>query len=316
MIHATGRQMPNEFCLPTPNRVTTHVLSARKPGGTLSPATDPGGKMPSTAEETSVATMGNWDWLTTIFVFSVTLCAAAEEVPLAKFSDITSAVGITFTHVNGAYGDKLLPETMGGGVAFFDFDDDGHADLLFINSSYWPGHVPQGKPAPTMALYRNDGHGHFSDVTAGSGLDVSFYGMGVAIGDYDNDGLPDVFITGINGNHLYHNEGKGKFREATTEAGVGGAPDGWSTSAAFIDYDNDGKLDLFVCNYIRWSPQLDLAAPYELPKIGRAFGPPRNFAGVFPYLYHNDGKGHFTEVSAPAGIRVTNTATGLPVAKS
>jgi hypothetical protein len=241
---------------------------------------------------------------------------AAEDVPVAKFTDITAAAGITFTHVNGAYGDKLLPETMGGGVAFFDFDNDGRQDLLFINSSYWPGHTPPGKAPPTMALYHNDGHGRFTDVTAGSGLDITLYGMGVAIGDYDNDGLPDVFITGVGGNHLFHNEGKGKFRDVTAEAGAGGAPDGWSTSAAFVDYDNDGKLDLFVCNYIRWSPQLDLAAPYELPKIGRAYGPPRNFAGVFPYLYHNNGGGRFTEVSAQAGIRVTNTATGLPVAKS
>ncbi|HTL55413.1 MAG TPA: CRTAC1 family protein [Candidatus Limnocylindrales bacterium] len=248
--------------------------------------------------------------------FAVLVQTNAEEIPVSKFSDITPASGITFTHVNGAYGDKLLPETMGGGVAFFDFDNDGKQDLLFINSSYWPGHIPAGQKAPTMALYRNDGHGHFTDVTAGSGLDVSFYGMGVAVGDYDNDGLPDVFITCVNGNHLFHNEGKGKFREVTADAGVGGAPDGWSTSAAFIDYDNDGRLDLFVCNYIRWSPQLDLAVPYELPKIGRAYGPPRNFQGVFPYLYHNDGKGHFSDVSEQAGIRITNTATGLPVAKS
>jgi len=241
---------------------------------------------------------------------------AADEIPVAKFTDITSEAGINFTHVNGAYGDKLLPETMGGGVAFFDFDDDGRQDLLFINSCYWPGHVPAGKPLPTMALYHNDGHGHFTDVTAGSGLDVSFYGMGVAIGDYDNDGLPDVFITAVNGNHLFHNEGKGKFREVTASAGVGGAPEGWSTSAAWIDYDNDGKLDLFVCNYIRWSPELDLAAPYVLPNIGRAYGPPRNFAGGFPYLYHNDGGGHFTDVSAQAGMQVRNAATGQPVAKS
>ena len=146
----------------------------------------------------------------------------AAEIPLAKFTDITREAGITFTHVNGAYGDKLLPETMGGGVAFFDFDNDGFQDLLFINSCYWPGHVPAGKPPPTMALYHNDGHGHFTDVTKGSGLDITAYGMGVAIGDYDNDGLPDVFITAVGGNHLFHNEGGGKFREVTREANVGG----------------------------------------------------------------------------------------------
>jgi hypothetical protein len=240
----------------------------------------------------------------------------ADEPPVAKFTDVTSQSGIHFVHENGAYGDKLLPETMGGGVAFFDFDNDDHQDILFINSTYWPGHFPSGKPVPTMALYRNDGHGHFTDITAGSGLDVTFYGMGVAVGDYDNDGLPDVFITAVGGNRLFHNEGGGKFHEVTREAGVGGAADGWSTSAAWIDYDNDGKLDLFVCNYIRWSPELDRAEPFELPNIGRAYGPPRNFDGVFPYLYHNDGGGHFSDVSAAAGVQVRNSATGHPVAKS
>jgi hypothetical protein len=242
--------------------------------------------------------------------------APAAEIPSATFKDITQEAGIAFVHENGAYGDKLLPETMAGGVAFFDYDNDGHQDLLFINSTYWPGHIPDGKKPPTMALYHNDGHGHFTDVTAGSGLDVSLYGMGVAIGDYDNDGLPDVFITAVGGNHLFHNEGKGKFRDVTAEAGVGGWADYWSTSAAWIDYDNDGKLDLFVCNYIRWSPALDLAAPYELPKIGRAYGPPRNFQGAFPYLYHNDGGGHFTDVSAQAGMQIKHPSTGLPMAKS
>ena len=260
--------------------------------------------VPSVCASLLAATLGLRAW------------AAADEIPRAKFTDITVPSGIRFSHVNGAYGEKLLPETMGGGVAFFDFDNDGFPDLLFVNSCYWPGHVPAGKPRPTMALYHNDGHGRFVDVTAGSGLDVSFYGMGVAVGDYDNDGSPDVFITAVGGNHLFHNEGGGKFRDVTTAAGVGGAPDGWSTSAAWIDYDNDGKLDLFVCNYIRWSPELDRAAPFELPNIGRAYGPPRNFEGVFPYLYHNDGNGHFSDVSAAAGMQVRNSATGRPVAKS
>jgi len=240
----------------------------------------------------------------------------AAEIPTVRFTDITRQAGITFVHENGAYGDKLLPETMGGGVAFFDFDNDGKPDLLFINSSYWPGHIPSGKKLPTMALYHNQGSGKFQDVTAGSGLDVSLYGMGVAVGDYDNDGLVDVFITAVGGNHLFHNEGNGKFRDVTSEAGVGGWPDFWSSSAAWMDYDNDGKLDLFVCNYIRWSPALDLAAPYELPNIGRAYGPPRNFQGAFPYLYHNDGGGRFTEVSAQAGLQIKNPSTGQPMAKS
>jgi len=239
----------------------------------------------------------------------------ANEIPTAKFVDVTASAGINFTHNNGAYGDKLLPETMGGGVAFFDYDNDGFQDFLFINSTYWPGHIPPGKTATTMALYHNDGHGHFTDVTAGSGLDVSFYGMGVAVGDYDNDGLCDVFITAVGGNHLFHNKGKGQFREVTAESGVSGT-NSWSTSAAWIDYDNDGKLDLFVCSYVRWSADIDRAASFVLPNIGRAYGPPRNFQGTFPYLYHNDGNGHFSDVSGSAGVQIKDPATGLPMAKS
>src|SRR5260370_11823344 len=142
-------------------------------------------------------------------------CAAADEMPVAKFTDITREAGITFAHVNGAYGEKLLPETMGGGVAFLDYDNDGHQDLLFINSTYWPGHVPEGTQPPTLALYHNDGHGHFTDVTHDSGLDLSCYGMGVAIGDYDNDGLPDVFITAGAGNHLFYHPRPGQFLHDT-----------------------------------------------------------------------------------------------------
>src|SRR5438445_1297130 len=147
------------------------------------------------------------------------------EIPTATFTDITREAGVTFLHNNGAYGDKLLPETMGGGVAFFDFDNDGAPDLLFINSTDWPGHLPAGGKPATHALYHNDGQGRFSDVTAGSGLDVSFDGLGLAIGDYDNDGLDDVFITAVGGNHLFHNDGKGKFGEVTAGGGVGGSTD-------------------------------------------------------------------------------------------
>ena len=241
---------------------------------------------------------------------------SAAEIPMARFTDVTAAAGINFAHNNGAYGDKLLPETMGGGVAFFDFDNDGDQDLLLINSTYWPGHIPPGRQPTTMALYRNDGKGHFEDVTAGSGLDVSLYGMGVAIGDYDNDGLPDVFITAVGENRLFHNEGNGKFQDVTASAGVAGLPTQWSTGAAFIDYDNDGKLDLFVCNYVRWSREIDLEVGYKLVGLGRAYGPPLNFEGTFPYLFHNDGNGHFSDVSRAAGIQMRNPATGLPMAKS
>jgi len=242
--------------------------------------------------------------------------APTADIPEARFTDITRAAGIAFTHVNGAYGEKLLPETMGGGVAFFDYDGDGNQDLLFVNSTYWPGHAPAGGRPPTMALYHNDGHGQFTDVTAGSGLDVSLYGMGVAVGDYDNDGLPDVFISGVGGNRLFHNEGGGKFRDVMAEAGVGGTGKDWSTSCAWVDYDNDGKLDLFVCNYVRWSREIDLEVGYKLVGVGRAYGQPLNFEGAFCYLYHNEGHGRFKDVSAQAGIQVRNPVTGVPAGKS
>jgi hypothetical protein len=263
--------------------------------------------------------------LSLTFVVSLSLCSLllascqpdhGNEVAPARFTDLTQQAGLSFVHNNGAYGDKLLPETMGGGVAFFDFDNDGHQDLLFINSTFWPGRIPPGKPPATMALYRNDGKGRFTDVTAGSGLDVSLYGMGVAIGDYDNDGLADVFITCVGGNHLFRNGGQGKFRDITESAGVGGGTDSWSTGAAWIDYDNDARLDLFVCNYVRWSPDLDRSANYELPVIGRAYGPPRKFHGTFPFLYRNEGNGKFRDVSSQSGIQVKDPATSLPMAKS
>ena len=237
-------------------------------------------------------------------------------VPRANFKNITQQAGIRFVHQNGAYGEKLLPETMGGGCAFFDFDGDGAQDILFVNSSTWPWHNAGSNSVPALALYRNNGRGEFKEVTAGSGLEGSFYGMGVAVGDYDNDGLPDLFVTAVGGNHLFHNQGGGKFLDITAVAGFAGSAEDWGTSAVWIDYDNDGRLDLFVCNYVRWSRELDLKLDYKLSGIGRAYGPPLNFAGSFPRLYHNEGKGRFTEVSAKAGIKVVNKATGLPLAKS
>lgn len=249
---------------------------------------------------------------------------APKEIPAVKFKDITAEAGITFVHNNGAEGEKLLPETMGGGVAFFDFDDDGAQDLLFINSTSWPraAGAPEragGRKPGTMALYRNDGKGRFTDVTAGSGLDVSFYGMGVAIGDYDNDGKPDVFITAVGGNHLFHNEGNGKFTDVSVQTGVAGPPGSstdWSSGAAWIDYDNDGRLDLFVCNYVRWSKAIDYEVGYKIDGVTRAYGPPMNFEGAFPRLFHNDGNGHFSDVSEASGIRIKNPSTGVPAAKS
>ena len=241
---------------------------------------------------------------------------AEAQIPAVRFTDVTTAAGIDFVHNTGAYGAKLLPETMGAGVAIFDYDGDDDQDLLFVNGTWWPGHLPEGKAPTTMALYRNDGRGRFTNITSGSGLDVPLYGMGVAAGDYDSDGRTDLFITAVRGNRLFRNEGGGKFREVTSEAGVGGAPDGWSSGAAWFDYDHDGQLDLFVANYVRWTEEIDARVGYTLVGVGRAYGPPMNFEGAFPTLYHNEGQGRFRDVSESSGIQIKNPATGVPVAKS
>ena len=184
-----------------------------------------------------------------------------ESLPSVKFVDITKEAGIAFVHYNGALGEKLLPETMGSGVAFLDYDGDGDQDLFFVNSSYWPGH--EIKPAPTQALYRNDGKGHFEDVTKEAGLDKTFYGQGVAVGDYDNDGDPDLYVTALGGGYLFRNDGKGHFDDVTEQANARG-PHGWLTGAAFFDIENDGDLDLFICNYITWTPEIDKVQGFQL----------------------------------------------------
>jgi hypothetical protein len=155
--------------------------------------------------------------------------APPDQPPAVVFTDITQSAGIDFVHVNGAYGERLMPETIGSGAAFLDYDRDGDQDLLLINSTYWEGR--QGdRPTPTQALYANDGQGRFSDVTPAAGLALSFYGMGVAVGDFDGDGWDDLYLTSLNANHLLRNLG-GRFEDVTAEAGVAGDPDTWSTSA-------------------------------------------------------------------------------------
>lgn len=244
------------------------------------------------------------------------------EMPRVTFTDITQTAGLTFVHNNGATGEKLLPESLGGGVAFLDFDNDGDADLLFVNSTWWPWDLAKdtSRKPTTAALYRNDtvpgGPVTFTDVTAGSALDVPLFGMGVAVGDFDNDGLVDVFVTAVGENKLFRNLGNGKFADITAQAGVAGDAGEWSTAATFLDFDNDGNLDLFVANYVKWSREIDFTVNFTIDGTHRAYGPPSDFEGAFPVLYRNRGDGTFEDVSEASGVRVRNRATGVPVAKS
>ena len=226
----------------------------------------------------------------------------AVHTPIS-FTEISHEAGIDFVHVNGARGRKMMPETVGSGLAFFDYDNDGKLDLLIINSCSWPGDPKPIRSTPR--LYRNVGGGKFADVTVQAGLNISFYGMGVAVGDYDNDGWEDLFLTAVGPNHLLHNE-NGRFVEVTPKAGVVGVPlpglkleHKWSSGAAWLDYDKDGKLDLFVCQYVKWSPKLD---PYCGKNGIRGYCPPGTFEGARCTLYHNEGGGVFKDVSKPMGI--------------
>jgi hypothetical protein len=242
------------------------------------------------------------------------------KIPQVHFEDVTTAAGINFRHVNGASRQtelpkKLLPETMGGGVAFFDYDNDGDPDLFLVNSNYWPGEEPPGEPQPRMALYANDGQGHFTDVTVQAGLDKSFYGMGVAAGDFDNDGWRDLYISAVGKNYLFQNQ-QGVFVDVTEASGTSGSEADWGTSCGWFDYDRDGLLDLFVCNYITWSKDEDLKLGSTLDGTNRAYAPPRSFEGAFPLLFHNEGDGKFKDVSQPAGFQIREPNQGIPEAKS
>ena len=224
---------------------------------------------------------------------------AATEAPRysgpISFSDVTAQAGIHFKHNSGAFGKKYLPETLGSGCAFLDYDNDGWQDILLINSMSWPAHAGQRS---YMALYHNNQNSTFTDVTKEAGLAVQMYGLGCAIADYDNDGLGDIYITCLGPNHLFRNLGNGKFQDVTAKAGVGDP--GFSTSAVWFDFDKDGNLDLFVCNYVEWSIDKDLFC--TLDGKNKSYCTPESYKGQSSTLYHNRGDGRFENVTKRAGL--------------
>jgi enediyne biosynthesis protein E4 len=219
------------------------------------------------------------------------------------FEDITRSAGIHFTHNNAASGKKWLPETMGSGVAFLDYDNDGWQDILLVNGEDWSSPSPK-KRHTTLALYHNNHDGTFTDVTQKAGLAVEMMGMGVAIGDYDNDGFDDIFITALGQSRLFHNNGNGTFTDVTQKAGLAG-PHEFSTAAAWVDYDRDGHLDLVVGNYVQWSPETDIYC--TLDGKTKSYCTPESYKGASVRLWHNRGNGTFEDTTQKAGLFDTSS---------
>jgi hypothetical protein len=232
------------------------------------------------------------------------------------FVDITSAVGAHFQYLASHTAKKYLPETMGAGVAVFDYDNDGKLDIFFVNGAPLSDPTPKGtvpqKSGPNYwnRLFRQKTDGTFEDVTEKAGLQGAGYGMGVAVGDYDNDGFEDLYVTALGGNKLYHNNGDGTFTDVTEKAGVSGS--GWSTSAAWVDLDNDGLLDLVVLRYVQWD--FDDVWCGEHKEGLRSYCHPDIFQPVTPLVFHNDGNGHFTEVSQKIGLSKPGKGLGIALA--
>jgi hypothetical protein len=236
--------------------------------------------------------------IATLLMLATTLSLAAREKLPFRLVDVTKSAGIDFTHENGAFGKKYLPETLGAGAAFLDFNNDGRQDILLVNGTAWAERA--GKSAAAYSrLFRNDGNGRFTDVTSGSGLELAMYGMGVAAADFDNDGWQDVFITTIDQSRLFRNTGQNRFVDVTDRSGLGGRT-GFSTSALWFDYDRDGWLDLLVCNYVRWTPDTDVYCSVDGKQ--KSYCTPEAYRGTTSWLFRNKGNGTFEDVTAKAGL--------------
>jgi enediyne biosynthesis protein E4 len=239
--------------------------------------------------------------------------SATSTPASAKFTDVTAALGINFEYLASHTPQKYLIETMGSGVALFDFDNDGRLDIFVVNGAPLSDPTPKGtvpqKSGPRYwnRLYHQKPDGTFEDVTEKAGLAGAGYGMGVAVGDYDNDGFEDLYVTAYGGNKLYHNNGDGTFTDVTEKAGVAGS--GWSTSAAWVDLDADGRLDLVVLRYLQWDFDDIWCGGRE--EGYRAYCHPDAFHGIAPLVYHNDGNGHFTEVSRQMGLAAPGKGLGI-----
>ncbi|MEO5961754.1 MAG: CRTAC1 family protein [Opitutaceae bacterium] len=237
----------------------------------------------------------------------------AETAPVLRFADVTAESGLRFAHRQG--GDDA-PTTLGGAVAVLDFNNDDAPDLFFVNGAPWPWEESLEKRlGRSSALFRNDGRGHFVDVTASAGLNVEMQGMAVTAGDFDNDGLTDLFVTCVGPNRLFRNLGHGRFEDVTESAGVSGGENTWSTGAAWIDFDRDGQLDLVVLHYARWPHEVGLAQAFAIANIGRSYGAPTGFVSAFPSVYRNLGGGRFALAPDSAGLRDVDPETGRPVAQ-
>jgi hypothetical protein len=238
--------------------------------------------------------------------------AQGGTAPVVGYTDVTSDAGLNFVHDNGGREDEETPTTLAGAVAFLDYDNDGYPDLFFVSGTTWPWNPSAMGGPPTCALYHNNGDGRFTDMTREAGLDITMLGMGVAVGDYDGDGFPDIFVAGIGGNRLFHNLGNGTFADVTDSAGVRGDDHIWSTAAVWIDILGDGRLDLVVCNYARWSRETGLRDAFMAEIAGPSYTAPAGFVSAFPTVYRNLGNGKFVDVSERTGLNLIDRQTGYP----